>query len=79
MTVGGSILIHGEEWAATVDDLHTVRIIRDQMVMALDSHDSVANEIEDLETRAEFRKVFENDVARCEAVINTCNQRLGIS
>ncbi len=76
MLIGGSLLLHGEKWAATVDDRATVRIIHDQLKKALQQHESIAAEIKDSEAREEYLAVFADDVRRCEAVIETCAKRL---
>lgn len=74
--VGGTLLTHGERWAATVDDLHTVRVIKRNLEDALRRHQIIADEIADPDLRAEFLALFAEDVARCDAVIATCAQRL---
>lgn len=76
MTIGGSILVHGEQWAATVDDKFTVRYIRDQLLEAVEEHTRIAMTITDEEFAEEFDQMFEDDLARCFAVIHTCNERL---
>jgi len=74
--IGGSMLPHGERWAATVDDLRTVRIIMETLERALSEHHQIANTISDLGIRQEYDLAFAEDVSRCEAVIETCKRRL---
>ena len=76
MTVGGSILLHGEKWAATLEDKFTVQHIRNMLVEAIEEHTRIAMTITDEQFAEEFDKLFEDDLARCFAVINTCNERL---
>lgn len=75
MIIGGSLLLHGEKWAATVDDRSTLRTIRDQLSAAVAEHRQIAETIE-RDFRTEFDEMFADDIRRCEAVIQTCKDRL---
>lgn len=74
--IGGTLLPHGERWAAIVDDLHTICVIKEGLEKALAEHNRIVGTIQDDEARSEYIATFADEVARCEAVINTCKERL---
>lgn len=76
MTLGGTLLIHGEKHAATLEDKPSLRRIRDELSRALDEHFAIAEGIADADARADFLKVFADDVRRCWTVIRACQKRL---
>jgi hypothetical protein len=73
--IGGTLLEHGERWAATVDDKRTVQIIQTQLTKALEEHRGICEAISDAPLRKEFEDVFAEEVRRCEKVIKVCADR----
>lgn len=76
MQVGGSLLDHGEKWAAVVDDFTTLKNIRVMLKDAISEHFKIADAITDAETKAEFILMFQPDINRCEGIIKICETRL---
>lgn len=74
--IGGSMLLHGERWASTVDDLRTVRVIKEELERALAEHQRIVDTVKDAGLRQEFELAFAENIERCEAVIATCKARL---
>ena len=70
------MLTHGEKFAATVDDLRTVRVIKEQLELSLKEHNRIRDCIKDEMARAEFESVFADDIKRIQQVIKTCEERL---